>query len=107
MVIPGDGPAAERAAAVLHEREGESGTTQTTESVGYARGRRNVPACRRRARFGRDAMTQEKAETAAVTRSQCQPTRGGEISGGAVIRQLGDNGGEHARLERLFHGPEH
>ncbi len=51
-------------------------------------------------------MAQQKADTPTITRSQRQPSRRGEIGGRTVLRQFGDDGGEHMRLERFLHRPE-
>lgn len=104
-MIPCDGPAAARAAAVLDEREGEGRAAQSAESVGTARRRRDRPTGLGRARLRRGTRLQQQAEPAVRPGGKREPAAGGQIDG-AVLRERGDDGGGAAAGQRLFGRPQ-
>ena len=95
-----------RATAIFVQRERKSGAAEPAELIGLPACGGHVPA-----RFGgagqpRGAMAQQKTESAAFARGQCQAARGGEIGERCIVRQFDDGAGERAAFERFFHGPE-
>jgi hypothetical protein len=52
-------------------------------------------------------MTNQQAETRPFTRGECEPARRGEAGRFAVAGEFGDNPGQRAAAQSLFHGPEH
>src|SRR5258708_2802527 len=106
MMIPCDGPAAGAAAAILGQRQSESGTAQPAESIGTARRRRNLPAGFRRTGERRRTVTKQKSVTTTLARGERQTPRRREICNRSVIRQFGNHARQRMAFERLFHRPE-
>ena len=111
-MIPLDDPTAGRSAPVLAKRKVETRAADAAIGVGLAQRRRDLPAGRRGARHVGDLVADQQAEAGvlradAFARGERKAARRGEIGHSALAGHFGDDAGERAAAQPLFHRPEH